>query len=223
MNAYDLTKIQRQITTAAMGNIQKYTDTDDYEFILMDNGTQTYIDTKYNCIELDQHIVNEEDIGYSASMNLGAKKSNSDFPYVCFIHNDVFVHEGWLSKLLKHLTDKRIDGRLADIVVPSQGYMTRQQVLDSYANKIKTLDNDAGLMLMSKESFKKTGGWDERMKSIYQDYVFRRKGIKDSGLQFRQTSDVIITHIGYATIGLDDDKFDRTVEAEGSIVEKEKI
>lgn len=223
MNAYDLSKIQRQITTAAMGNIQKYTDTDDYEFILMDNGTYTIIDTKYNCIEADQHIVNEKDIGFSASMNLGAKESNPDFPYICFIHNDVFVHEGWLPKLLKHLTEKKIDGRVADIVAPSQGYITRQQVLDSYANKIDRLDNDAGLFLMSKESFKKTGGWDERMKSVYQDYVFRKKAIKDSGLEFRQTSDVIITHIGYATIGLDDKTFEESVKEEGTIVDGEKI
>lgn len=210
MNAYDNDIVQRQITIAALGNIQKYTD--DYELILVDNGKFQEINDKYNCIELTKHIQNKEDIGFSASMNLGARESNSEYPYICFIHNDVFVWEWWLPKLLKKL-DK------IDVIFPSQGHITREQVLASYRNELDRLDNDAGLMVMSKENYKKSGGWDERFCSVFQEKAYRDKMIRN-GLSINHTPDVIITHIGWITVGFDDSVFENNRSKEGEILSK---
>ena len=211
MCAYDRTEIARQITLAALGNIQKYTDSEDYELILVDNdpiAKELY--QKYQCIRADKHIV-IADIGYSASMNLGAKESNSEFEYICFIHNDVFVWEGWLPKLIEELDRKQID-----VIVPSQGHLTREQIKDSYKNLDTRLDNDAGIMLMKKETFANVGGWDDRFGSVYHDGAYRKK-IMQKGYILAPTSQVVITHLGWITLGQDQDKFEKLRTEEGSI------
>ena len=212
MNAFDNDLRIRHITMAALGNIQKYTD--DYELILMDSGEQKEIIDKYQCVKLTKHLKLEKHIGYSASMNLGAKESNPEYPYICFIHNDVFVWEGWLPKLLSLL-----EQNYTDVVLPSQGHITRQEVLDSYSGVRQRLDNDAGLMVMTKKIFEKSGGWDERFGAIYHDYVYRQK-CRDTGIRILDTSSVIITHIGWATLGQNPEQFDKLRESEGQLIGK---
>jgi len=214
--ARDTLRVQRRVTMVALGNIQKYTDTDDYELILIDAGTHTYIDNKYDCIDIKKHIILEEDIGVSASMNMGVEISSSDYPYVCFMHNDVFVSEGWLGNLIKHFSE---DDRSPDVIMPSQGYMTRQDVLDSYSGARKNFDSDAGMMLMSKESFEKVGKWDERFKSVFQDYIMRRR-IAKANLVSIVSPNVIITHVGYVTLGGDEDRFMEDRLKEGIIIDE---
>jgi len=216
MCAYDVeNRYQRWITSTAIDNIQRYTNRDEYELILVDNEPRWELDTKLHHLEIDKHIRLKKDIGYSRSMNYGFKKSNPDYNMCCFIHNDVFVWEGWLPKLIECL-----DKYETDIIIPNQGVILRQDVLDSYEDKGRQLDNDAGVMLMTKETFKKTGGWPRELKSIFHDGGFRKK-IAIAGLRLVPTrNEVLITHPGTTTCWLSDDNFYKNRQREGIIFNK---
>ena len=96
MVAYDGDRTQRYITSASLGNIQMYTDREDYEMILVDNEPNRAgaLNEKYQLFYLDHHIKEDKNIGVSASRNLGAKIADPNSEYFCFIDNDVFVWEG---------------------------------------------------------------------------------------------------------------------------------
>lgn len=191
MTALNSSGIQVNITSAALGNISKYTDREDYELILVDQKAKESnnildLNHRHNHIDIDKHL-KIDDIGMSAAMNLGYKNSNPDYPYICFIHNDVFVWEGWLSTLRNFLEK---DNNM--ILMPIQGPFARENVKQTYLEVEPRGNDDAGMVMMSKETFKKTGGWDERFRSVYQDGAFRLRFPRG----YFPTGKVIITHIG---------------------------
>jgi hypothetical protein len=127
------------------------------------------------------------------------------------MHNDVFVWEGWLSKLLYE-----IEGRGDGVVMPHQGITTRENVLKSYKERGHGND-DAGMILMSRETFDKTGGWDERFKAIYQEVPFRSRFPRN----FICADQYIITHIGCGTVyALTPEEENKAYEEEGNLFNK---
>lgn len=182
--AWDTNRIQRQITSTCLGNISKFTD--DYELIFIDQqNKRESLDDRHNLIKIDKYIGLEENIGYSAACNLGFKESNPDYKYVCFVHCDVLVPDNWLSKLIESAEKNK------QPVMPAQGRLSRETIKESYTQELLGND-DAGVILMTKEQFKETGGWDERFKTIYMDAAFRIRLPK----KHYCTNQVIITHIG---------------------------
>lgn len=192
--AYDITPSPalRNITRACLGNIAKYTDRDTYELILADQVPSSDIHAGYHCADIDKHII-LGDIGSSAAYNRAAERANPDYKYICFMHNDVFVWEGWLPTLLSYLD------RFKE-VLPHQGPTTRKQMKEFESQENPMGNNDAGLIVMTKETFKETGGWDERFGAVYQDLAFRRRLPPESWT----TAKCVITHIGAVTIFADE-------------------
>ena len=193
--AYDTIRLQRQITSACLGNISRYTNRDEYELIFVDqylNGKSAGdLNTKFHHIDIDKHIKVEEHIGSSAAANLGAKNADPETKYLCFMHPDVFVWEGWLPTLRSFIEKGQIE-----IVMPHQSASDREQIKAFYQEENPRGNDDAGLIMMTKNAFEKSGGWDERLKSIYQDLAFRRRW-KDS---YWCTAKCLITHIGCGTL-----------------------
>lgn len=192
---------ERQITGACFCNIEKHTNEEDYELIFID---QESYDGKrlddvrnpgvieYHSEVIDKYISLKENIGLSASFNLGAKESTGE--YLCFMHNDVLVPDNWLLKLLSYVKD-------CVIVTPHQGPTTRQNFLKWSSMTHEEIENidgnyDAGLLLMKKSDFLKTGGWDENFKSIFPGLVFVRFICGKYGIGLHATPEVIITHLG---------------------------
>jgi len=198
--AYDTTRLQRNMTSACLADIQRYTNRDEYELIFIDQIPENEdegkinreLDTRHHIIDVDQHIVIPH-IGLSAAMNLGYKKSSDDCEYIVFIHNDVFVPDDWL----KNMRDVLEEGY--KVVMPHQGMTTRQFVLDAKKKDLQAND-DAGLIMMSKDTFRETGGWDERFKAIYMSAAFRLRFPE----KYHTTSRCIITHIGCGTVYADE-------------------
>lgn len=209
---YDVIRLQRQITSACLGNIQKYTDPEDYELILIDQWRDREnrldgLDNKHQCISIDKYI-SIPHIGLSAAYNLGAKESTGE--YLVFMHNDVFVWEGWLRTLLSEIEGTEM------VIMPGQGVINREMILSFYKEAGKGHD-DAGMFMMSRKAYEKTGGWDERFKAIYQDVPFRSKFPKG----FRCTNKCIITHLGCGTVyALTDDEENKAYEVEGNLYNK---
>ncbi|MBI3309679.1 MAG: glycosyltransferase [Candidatus Melainabacteria bacterium] len=198
MVACDEGKILRSITETSLGNIEKYTKKEEYELILVDNNSQNWNDSivsRYNIYDINTYIPLHEDIGVSASRNLGAEKSDKDSKYFCFIDNDVFVWEGWLTKLRSYLE------KGWDFVMPAQGPISREYVERAMSGIEEKLWDDAGLVLIKREAFEKMGGYDKEFKSIFHELAFRNKMGRFS-LQGGYTNQVIITHIcGATTVG----------------------
>lgn len=192
MTAFDFDCTHRLITVGALGNIQKYTDTDDYELILMDICPKCDMNTRHHTIRIDKHIKMSEDVGISKARNLGAKEADPSSEYFCFIDNDVFVYEGWLRKLRSYIESGRCDA-----VWPHQGPTSREFVLESYIKEGQGND-DAGCILITRKKFEETGGWDEDFVSFYHDKGFRDRMGK-VGVRIMCTNQVIITHLGGIT------------------------
>lgn len=199
MCAYNTNEILMKITSSALGNIQMYTDEEEYEMILIDNRPKGQehpmeLDRKYNCINIHKYI-EVDDIGYSASMNRGVKEASRDVTHFVFIHNDVFVWEGWLKKL----RDELYDGW--DAIQPGQAYIRRDQVVASYEGKEDRLGDDGGLLMLTRSTFEKLdGGWDERFRSVFHNTEFQNKIRREiPGAKIHVTNKVIITHIGGIT------------------------
>jgi GT2 family glycosyltransferase len=213
MTAYDKDGAMRLVTSAVLGNIQKYTDRNDYELIFIDDKTASSVEDlneRYHNISIDKRINVTEDIGISACRNLGAKKSDPMTKYFCFIDNDVFVWEGWLPKLRSYLESGKWDA-----IYPHQGSTTREFVKESYKKEGRGND-DAGLILITREAFELTEGWDENFESVYHDLAFRKR-MAAAGLSAWCTNQVLITHLGGATT-FNSLKFNEKYQREGDIL-----
>lgn len=214
MVSYDRTPVHRNITSAALGNINMYTDKEDYELILIENEPLGDLNRKYQLFTLDHHIIKDKDIGISASRNLGAKIADKESEYFCFIDNDVFVWEGWLQKLRSY-----IESGEWDAMWPHQCSTTREFVKRSYKEEERGND-DAGLILITREAFEKTGGWDKRFFSVYHEAAFRKK-MSEAEIRVGCTNQVIITHLnGATTFYLED--FDKKIKKEGDFLHNRK-
>lgn len=214
MASYDILRIHRYVTSAALGNIQKFTDPEDYELIFVDANpsTKDFMNYKYHLIKIDKYIDLETDPGISACRNIGAKHADPDNGYICFIDNDVFVNEGWLDTLKKVM--KKHNARY---VLPQQGQTTREFIKKSYIEEHPGQD-DAGLMLMTREAFDITGGWDERFGSVYHELGFRKK-LGQHHIHGVNTNQTVMTHISGITT-FDSPKFDEWYAKEGAEINK---
>ncbi len=214
MASYDTTKTHRYVTSAALGNIQKFTDRDQYELIFVDANpsTKELMNYKYHKIDIDKYIDLEVDPGISACRNIGAKEANPEYKYICFIDNDIFVNEGWLDTLIKVMNKHNVR-----YIRPNQGQTSRELIKQSYLEEGPGQD-DAGLILMTREAFNESGGWDERFGSVYHDLGFRRR-LGQHNIQGISTNQTVMTHISGITT-FDSPKFDDWYSKEGEEINK---
>ena len=217
VSTYDCHELLRRITSSCLHNVEKYTDKEDYELILVDNVTEEMghllaLENRYNRYEINKHIINKKDVGYSASNNQGAKIAKGE--YLCFLQNDVFVWEGWLPKLRSF-----IERGKCDIVWPHQSQTTREFVKESYElpDDIARGNDDAGLTFMTRKGFDKSGGWDERYHGILCEKAFRDK-YSAVGLTAWCTSKVLITHISAAVAVVVPDRAEKQYAEESKVM-----
>lgn len=196
MTAYIQNHLQQNMTTLAVANITKYTDPADYELILMSDNekeqVRDYDDGKDSPYKID-HYIRTEDMGYTRSMNEGAKLAQGEFLF--FIQNDVFVHEGWLKDLRWYLENGY------DLVYPEQPPRSREFVLKSYKMSMEEGAHlggrDEGLWAMTREAYDKIDGFNEDLSLLHARDFYDR--VNDANLKVAQTCKVIISHIRGAT------------------------
>lgn len=193
VTAYIQNKFQCHMTMACIANVTRYTDPSDYELILMSDSEKWLVRDDYKVLKIDKYI-RTEGWGYTKSMNEGAKLASGE--YLVFLQNDVFVYEDWLKNLSWYL-----DTNQADCVIPDQVPRSRADVL-----KFKDLDmiegmkygsRDAGLLMITKKAFEKTGGWNEDLSLLCDKDFYER--MSRAGVSQIDTCKVMITHIMAAT------------------------
>ena len=193
-SSFNNTRQNTHITMLCLQNIVQYTNPDEYELILVDPAPQYPVRDDYKVLKIDKWVKPKKDPGYPAGMNMGAKMAKGD--YLCFIQNDVFVNEGWLEGLRFYLENGY------DTVWPDQVPRSREYILETY--KRDPLDpeslkggRDEGLFMMTKEAFKKTGGFPEDLSILVARGFYDR--MNKAGVNWTDTNKVHISHITAST------------------------
>ena len=193
VSTYDQNMLSRNITALCLNCIEMYTDHEDYELILVDNEPFADLNMRNTYCKIDKHIINEKDPGFSAAINQGVRASDPNNKYLCFIHPDVFVQEGWLKGLMEDLNKNN-----ASAVWPMQRPMNRDRVKAVYEGTGGGAD-DAGLNFLTRDIYNKMGGLNEVFQTIYHDAALRTM-VVDAGGQTYMSRRVIINHIGAGTL-----------------------
>ena len=190
LNCFNPTKWQAHMTMACIAAIKKFTD-GEYELIVIDNEPAWPILDVYKVFEPYTHIINEKNRTCTESYNQGAALAKGDI--LVFIQSDVFVNERTINKLAAY-----IESGKWDVVYPQQIEHSRQDILDLYKLKDGELAafgyRDAGLLMITKEGFDKTGGWPEEYRNLLQEAAYYAK-IDAAGLRWTSSTNAIITHI----------------------------
>ena len=192
LTCYNQTRFQAHMSMACIANITRYTDPDQYELIVMDADSKYPIRDDYKVLKIDKLVPTKN--GYTASMNEGVKLATGD--YLVFMQNDVFVWEDWLTDLRWYLENGK-----ADCVIPDQVPRDREFVKSSYSMEMdeamKFGSRDAGLLMIKKEAFNRTGGWNEKLSLLAERDFYQRMG--NNNVKQVDTCKVMITHIMAAT------------------------
>lgn len=220
VSCFNNSKTACHMSMLCLDHIRKFTDLP-YQLIVIDPIPKEPIRDDYQTLGLDAsntiHLKLDSDPGYTRGMNLGASKADGEV--LVFIQNDVFVREGWLPDLLFYI-DKGYD-----VVFPDQVPRTREYVLETYKRKFDDPESmkggrDAGLLMITKEAFDKTGGWNEELGILCDRDFYDR--IYKAGLSWTDTNKVLITHIMAATNRqlLDDDpkEYDKRMRKDAKIL-----
>lgn len=195
VTSWNKTQFMAACGMACIASIRAFTDPKDYELIVIEragyklwdgHNTLNLKDGKY----LEKTL--EDDAGNSADMNEGVNLATGE--YLVFIENDVILHENWLSNMLYYF-----EHNLADVLIPVQYHTTWENVQKWKSQTHEEACNpgleEAGMVMMSRESFEKMGGWNEKMKRflVWSSLINRANKV---GLRIVTTYKTFITHIG---------------------------
>lgn len=217
-----------QISMCALASIRAYTNPAEYELIVVDTMPKFEMLDSYHVLDFKgektkntKYIRNKEDKGYCANMNQGAKLATGD--YLVFYENDIIVSENWLPNLRYYL-----DNDLADVVCPNQvlGYWQQMEEYKkkSFEEAISPGIQEQGMMMIRKEIFEKTGGWDERFKKIYGWAAYKKRLVVVTS-RIITTDKVFINHIAGSTywwsVYYDKENYEKVGHQEALVLEKE--
>lgn len=215
---------QHEMTKQCIDSI--FANTEDYEIIIVDNGSSPSFQSRnkmfeilsmgYNykdCAPISHYIKNETNLGFPKAVNQGIRESNGDI--ICLLNNDTVVTPGWL----KGLTDALESGY--DIVGPMTNYVAGLQKASTavyedeetlnlaakeWADKNKGMVQGVNFvigfcMVFKKSLFEKLGDFDESMWPCSGEEIDFCLKCQASGGNVGIVKDVYIHHYGSQTFG----------------------
>lgn len=213
MTAYNQTAVSAHITMAALANITKYTDPEDYELILIEDIPMFQVRDDYKLLKIDKHIVLDEYTNYTVKMNMAAKEATGD--YLCFIQNDVFVWEGWLKSFLYYF-----DNGLSECMIPDQLPRSREYILEAnamtYEQGLNRGHKEDCMYFMTRDVFERIGGWNEDLRALIQVDFYDR--CRKADVRVDSTNKIQVTHITLATHYQDMEAFDKKLYHDTQII-----
>lgn len=187
-----------KLTMKLLDSIQEYCSGDNYEIILVDNGSgKDAVDEIKSKFPEATYIQNKSNLGFAKAANRGAKKARGK--YLWFLNSDCHLIESMISQLREALeskndaaavTPKTVDygGHFYSVcrnfptyrnIIFSRGsLLSRIPGLEKYAEtytlpdfrEITKVDAMAGTaMFIRREDFNKVGGFDERFFLYFED------------------------------------------------------
>jgi GT2 family glycosyltransferase len=173
---------------ACLAAIRKFTEPP-YEIIVVDNTPELSIRDDYGVLQPYRLIQNKTNHTVYESYNQGAKKAKYD--KLVFIQSDVFCHELTINKLVKYLDEY-------DMAFPQQVPISREDVKKIYevadGEQTHVGGRDAGMLAITKEAFKRAGGWDGRFRNLLGEKAFYLR-CDAAGVGWTCQTNAFITHI----------------------------
>jgi len=193
-------------------------NTQDYELILIDNGSIPPIEKPYAGFVDVTLIRNEENKGFPAAVNQGIREAKGDV--ICLLNNDVIVTPGAINRLAELLDEYAIVGPTTGYCAGAQKVQApiyenlnelnevAKQASDTFAGIIDDVSFVIGfLMVFPKSLFDEIGEFDESMwpcSGEEIDFCFRAK---QAGHRIGVARGVYVHHEGSQTFRqMQDDK-----------------
>lgn len=206
------------MTMASIANITRYTDPEDYEFILVSNDEKFPVRDDYKVLKIDRYE-RVNNTTYNQAMNIGAKLAKGD--YLCFIQNDVFVWEYWLNDLKEYILRNLADCVIPDQVPRDRAFVKQAQMMD-YEEAMKYGSRDEGLMFMTREAYDQMKGFRDDLKILQGKDTLER--MANAGVRQIDTCKVMISHIMAATnlslLHKDPKEYDERMKHDAAILNK---
>ncbi|NLI13370.1 glycosyltransferase [Pelotomaculum propionicicum] len=202
---------QLELTKLCLESIEYYTS-EDYEIILVDNGSGEETAGYLKNLENKRLIRNDSNLGFAMACNQGMAAARGK--YICLLNNDTIVSRGWLSHLARHLEENPA----ALAVGPVSNHAPDHQLAPVELQNIHDIETIAhhirinnwlkstqvgflsGFCLLLKAKAKKIiGGFDTRFwpgNFEDDDYCLR---IKLAGFELLIARDVFVAHFGRQT------------------------
>lgn len=191
---------QLEFTKQAVESLQKFTNKDDYELIIVNNastdGTKEYLQYLCNINKNISYLDNKENYGWIKALNQAYPLINSEF--VLWANNDILFEEDWLPRMLKRFEDEKVGmvGPTSDYVAGLQSVTCNIQGLKT--EKVKFL---IGFFLMIRRDLMERIGqvdeWFGQGGGEELDYCIR---VRQVGYELVIARDVFIKHFGSKTL-----------------------
>lgn len=206
-----LTHNQLPLTCKCLESIREHTQ--DYELIVVDNGstdgTVTYLKTQTDVIVHE----NKENLGFAKGCNQGIELSKGE--NILFLNNDTIVTEHWLDNMLRVLYENDRVGMVGPVTNYSSGHQiipvtyTQLDEIDAFARNhceenagcYTDVRRLVGFCLLARRSLlEEIGYFDERYGlGNYEDDDLCLRALH-AGYLLRVVNDSFIHHIGHATM-----------------------
>lgn len=202
-------------TQACLASIERYSDYDNLEVIVVDNASgdgsvewlQAWAAEASAAGHQRRLLLNAGNLGFAAGNNVGLAAATGEF--LVILNNDTFVTPGWVRTLCAHFrgapsvglvgpvtnnigNEARIEIQYADMeeMVLRAGRYTRQHPGQSFA-----IPNVAFFCVaMPRSTYERVGGLDERYGiGFFEDDDYCRR-VEAEGLQIRCAEDVFVHH-----------------------------
>lgn len=166
-----LTYNQLEYSKQCIDSIRKYTNKDEYEIIVVDNGSKDETVSWLEAQDDIRIIKNEVNLGFPKGCNQGIRIANGD--NILLLNNDVVVTKNWLSNLINCLYKEENIGAVG----PTTNYCSYYTSIPAYYKSLDEMQNFA-------ESFNKLDEtkWIQRIKLVGFCMLIKKKVLDEVGL-----------------------------------------
>jgi len=207
-----LTYNQLDVSKKCFDSIEKYTNKDQIEIIVVDNGSTDGTREYLNSMESIITILNDKNMGFAKGCNQGVEVATGD--NILFLNNDTIVTENWLDAMLDLLYSHEKIGMVGPVSNYVSGlqkvqvdYQTDNEINDfaiNYCEKVKGKSKQVlrlvgFCLLVKRELMDILIGFDERFRlgSFEDDDICLRTVLE--GYELHIALDSFVHHFGHVT------------------------
>jgi len=198
----------QEFTKRCVDSIHRNTKPDEYELIIVDNGSNQITRDFLSTISGITYIRNENNEGFAKAINQGINSSSGN--YVLLLNNDTILFPGWLPRMVGAFDqDTGAVGPLSNYVMGKQRIVigrkeaTPEQIhnIVSAQNKGRTTQSEFLIgfaVMISRAALNKVGLLDERFFAGGEDLDYSLR-LRRAGFKLKIAEDVFVLHFGSVT------------------------
>ncbi len=208
-----------QVTEACLRAIASRTAAPPYEVIVVDDAGDAANRRLWKIVEGARVVVNEQNLGYLRSVNLGASEARGR--YIVPLNNDTEVQDGWLQALVERAQSSPDVGVVAPKLLYPDGTLQEAGAIvfqdGSGWNFGRGLDADAGefnyvrdidyasgaCLLVRADLWSELGGYSERYEPMYYEDADLCFAARERGLRVVYEPAARVVHVEGASAGTD--------------------